>query len=180
MYLERPLTQRPRPTLRLNGRRFDVDYFGMDDGGEPDPDHARRFLFQLGAGYMIYLYVIQAGSTARLDLFQHSFWTKDCAVAEVEQEEHGPPTQVIAASMALPVLYGSVEVGAPARRFRIASLAFEAAPEQPQLMTFALEGTEGPAELRWRRGDGWSLRLTGEPVQVLGAREHLRFLDPLS
>lgn len=62
-YQERRL---PAPaTLTLDGVAYDVDAFGMDDGQSDDPTDAFRFLFQLGAGLMIYVYVIQAGGRGR-------------------------------------------------------------------------------------------------------------------
>ena len=82
--------------------------------------------------------------------------------------------------MALPVLFGSVEIGAPPARFRIASLHFDATTEDRQAVTFALDGVGGPAELRWLRGEGWSLQREGEASHPLDARGHLRFLEPLS
>jgi hypothetical protein len=164
-----------RGAFAIDGERYDLDRFGMDDGEPDDPTQAFRFLFQLGSGYMIYLYVIQAGAGGgEHGHFSHSFWLKDCAVAEVEMEEYGPPSQVSAPWCALPLNYVRVTVqgGAAARAFAIASQRFRAPGDGGLEMELALEHG---ATLRWTRARAWELDEPGAAPRRLGASERLRF-----
>ena len=166
-YHELPLS--PHPKITIDGTVYDVDYFGMDDSwnaGEP-AGSAFRFLFQLGSGYMIYLYVIQAAATAQPVWFFHTFWTKDCAVAEVEMEEHGAPSEVRADAMELPRLYGLVTI--TGELFQIVKQTFSAAPEQ----RMEIELDRG--RLVWTRSTSWSLVVGDAPPRALGAGDSLRF-----
>jgi len=164
MYEELCVT--PHPTLTIDGTAYDVDYFGMDDGRSEDPEDARRFLFQLGSGLMIYLYVVQAGSNQNPDHFFHTFWTKDCAVAEVDMEDHGPPSRVSGA-FTLPVVFPSLEVGGPGGvidRYAVTGLAFRAEPGaqgQELELSFALTGEGGAGRLVWSRPGGYRLETAG-------------------
>lgn len=145
-------------TIDLDGVTYDIDYVGMDDGRAPAPDAALRIIFQLGHGYMIHLYVVQAGATGRPQHFFHTFWLKDCAVAEVEMEEYGPPARVTAPPCALPPLFAAVEVeiegGDAPRHLAIAAARFEAPDADRLELRFALGG--GGA-LRWSRRQAWEL-----------------------
>jgi len=178
-----------RDALIIDGTAYDVDYVGMDDGlpspEDPEPasasepsrtnDAAFRFLFQLGHGYMIHLYVVQAGAAAApRDHFFHSFWLKDCAVAEVEMEEYGAPRTVTAPWLALPRLYERVTIhgdGGP-RVEPIAALRFRA----PDVDGLELELTlaAAAAHLRWTRARGWELEDHDAPPRPLHVRQ-LRF-----
>lgn len=140
-----------RPTLLLDGQEYDVDAFGMDDGGNEDPTAALRFLFQLGLGYMIHLYVIQAGFRADPAGFFHTTWLKDCAVAHVEMEETGAPSTVELDPTELPLVYRTVVVAA--QRHRLVRQVFRAHGGDLE-MRFELEGG---AVLLWSRARRWEL-----------------------
>src|SRR5688500_5425365 len=108
VYVERAVAK-PRPHVMIDGTEHDIDDVGQDDATEPH----FRFVFQLGIGYMIYLWVVGR----RPDGFFHSYWTKDCAVAEVDMEEHGAPSSVRLPHLVLPALFDGVIVdGAQQRR----------------------------------------------------------------
>ncbi|MCB1175512.1 MAG: hypothetical protein KDK39_18190 [Leptospiraceae bacterium] len=139
-------------------QHFDVDLFGMDDGYDPDPQAAFRLIFQLGAGYMIYLYVVQMSRPADRH-FYHSFWVKDCAVAEVEMEEFGPPDQVIGGPLELPLVYTRLQIltGARAVDYEIQRITFDARLESEQLRLTAVWYLDGHARLLWQNQQGWWL-----------------------
>lgn len=168
MYREAPL--RPQPTLVIDGSSYDVDYFGMDDGQSDEPTDARRFIFQLGQGLMIYLYVVQAGSVAQPGHFFHTFWTKDCAVAEVEMEDHGAPSRV-QGEFEVPVLFPLVQIDGGRSRYRVEGARFRATlSEQGQALelVFQLSGEGGTARLVWERGNGYRLERDGAEPRALG------------
>ncbi len=168
MYREAAL--RPQPTLVIDGSRYDVDYFGMDDGRSDEPTDARRFIFQLGQGLMIYLYVVQAGSVEKPGHFFHTFWTKDCAVAEVEMEDHGAPGRV-EGSFEVPVLFPLLQIDGGRSRYRVESARFRATPSdqaQGLELVFQLSGEGGPARLVWEREGGYRLEREGREPQPLG------------
>ena len=110
-----------KPELRIEPGHFlttvfQLDYFGLDDGAVTDPTASMRALFQLGSGYMIYLYVIGMRQPGEGPWF-HTFWVKDCVVAEVDMEEYGAPTLVTCETMELPGVYPAVSIaGAPPSR----------------------------------------------------------------
>jgi hypothetical protein len=173
-YRELPLGR--KGVLTIDGSDYDVDWFGMDDGQSEDPGDAFRFIFQLGSGFMIYLYVIQAGARGDHRHFFHSFWTKDCAVADVEMEEHGPPREVRCGPIELPLLYRRVTVGG--RAFGVVAQTFVTTLDERPLMTFELDGG---ARLSWDRRDGWCLAEPGAVTRPLAPDERLWFdLDPVS
>lgn len=149
-YRERSLPP-SRPTLCLDGDAYDVDRFGMDDGMSEDPTAALRFLFQLGLGWMIHLYVIQAGSRGDPAGFFHTTWLKDCVVAHVEMEETGAPFAVEMAVTELPLVYRAALVGG--QRHRLTRQTFGAHDGDLE-MRFELEGG---ALLRWTRARRWEL-----------------------
>jgi hypothetical protein len=174
----------PHPKIVISGESYDVDYFGMDDGRSPDPGDALRFMFQLGSGLMIYLYVIQAGGARDLDHFSHRFWLKDCAVADVDAEERGPPSAVEAPSIVLPRVYASITLARTdepgERTHAIASQTFRArkgsSGEQELEMLFVLGAEGAPAgRLLWSRAGAWAIELAGAPRRRLGRRDRLRF-----
>lgn len=140
-----------RPTLLLDGEAYDVDLFGMDDGRSEAPSAALRFLFQLGAGYMIHLYVIQAGWRGEPAGFFHTTWLKDCVVAHVEMEETGAPSTVEIAPTVLPLVYRAVVLGA--HRHRLVRQVFQADGTELE-MRFDLEAG---SVLRWTRARRWEL-----------------------
>ena len=166
-YRELPLPS-PHPKLRIDGVAYDVDYFGMDDGQSEEPLDALRFLFQLGLGYMIHLYVIQAGARGTPNVFFHTTWIKDCVVAEIEMEDTGAPSTVETPPMDLPLLYDAVVLGA--RTFRIVSQTFRAGAAE-LVMEFALVG----GTLRWTRERRWELEEAGSAL-ALSNEEWPRFL----
>lgn len=155
-YRERSLPP-SRPTLLLDGEAYDVDLFGMDDGCSEEADAALRFLFQLGSGYMIHLYVIQAGWRGEPAGFFHTTWLKDCVVAHVEMEETGAPSTVEIAPTVLPLVYQAVVLGA--QRYRLVRQVFEAHGAELE-MRFELEGG---SVLSWTHTRRWEL-----DGQVLG------------
>jgi hypothetical protein len=163
----RELALKTKATLRIDGDDYDVDYFGMDDGRSEDATDALRFLFQLGRGYMIHLYVIQAGARADPTWFFHTTWIKDCAVMEVEQEDTGAPSSVDSEVIFLPRLHGSVEVGP--RRYDILTQTFRASGESLE-MNFAFAG----GALRWTRANRWEL-VEGGSKRPLEASEWPQF-----
>jgi hypothetical protein len=159
----------PKPQLHVDGADYDVDFFGMDDGRDDAPDAAFRFLFQLGQGLMIYLYVVQAGGRQRPTHFFHTFWLKDCAVAEVDMEDRGPPTVVRLEPCALPLNYAQVTLGA--KTFTVRAQRFSAPSAAELRMDFELEGG---AQLRWTRAEAWSF-VDGATSRALAADEWPRF-----
>lgn len=160
-------------TLTLDGVGYDVDAFGMDDGQSDDPTDAFRFLFQLGAGLMIYVYVIQAGGAAGHGHFFHTLWLKDCAVAEVDVEDRGPPARVSAPPFALPVIYPTVTIAGSAGARSFAILAQRCAT--PTTLGVEIDFTFAGGHLRWSRAAAWQLALDGAPARALRADERLRF-----
>jgi hypothetical protein len=160
-----------RNRLVIDGDSFDIDWVGMDDGLDRDERTNFRFLFQLGSGYMIYLYVIGITRAGAGPWF-HTFWTKDCAVAEVEMVEHGPPDEVRCERFVLPRLHDTLVLEGPngARKFRIGVSTFDARVDrQTTRLEVRFELEDG--ELVWNT-DGW--RLGGRP---LGAGERVTFAD---
>lgn len=186
-YHERPL--KPRGRLHLDGDGFDIDSFGMDDGLDRDPDSTFRFLFQLGNGLMIYRYVLCAMQPGD-DRWMHTFWTKDCAVAYVEEEEHGPPDAVLAERVPLPPpfrrfrLEGNDPPGA--RDFTVTELTFDAAYRNNAgrflRIRFGLrDPAGGPATLTWSLADRWQLT-EGDPhglPRALTGAERVTFAEAL-
>src|SRR5687767_3872650 len=172
-YLEARI-EGPRPKITIDGEVYDVDYFGMDDGEGDDPGEAHRFIFQLGQGLVIYLYVIQNGSLDDHRHFFHTFWLKDAAAFEVEMEDRGPPRRVSCDPIALPLLYHRVTAGD--RDFAIVKQSFAtdftAGQDERSVMTFELEGG---SRLEWDRREGWRLAVDGGPPRPLEPRERLRF-----
>jgi hypothetical protein len=159
----------PKPSLHVDGDDYDVDYFGMDDGRATAPDASFRFIFQLGQGLMIYLYVVQAGGKRDPSHFFHTFWLKDCAVAEVDMEDRGPPSVVRLAPCALPLNYTQVTLGE--RTFAIRAQRFSAPSAAELCMELDLAGD---AQLRWRRADAWTL-VDGGASRPLSDDEWPRF-----
>ena len=72
----------------MAGPDYDVDYFGQDDGSSRDPNDSFRLIFQLGAGYFIYLYVVGMAQPDGLGRFT-TFWLKDIVAVDIEMEEYG-------------------------------------------------------------------------------------------
>jgi hypothetical protein len=159
-YRELPL--KTEATLCIDGDDYDIDYFGMDDGHSEEPGDALRFLFQLGRGYYIHLYVIQAGWRGDHRGFFHTTWLKDCAVMEVEMEDTGAPSRVESDVIFLPLLYSSVAI--EDRRYEILTQAFRAS-DGAIAMTFSFAG----GALRWTRERRWELALEGAPARALDA-----------
>jgi hypothetical protein len=169
--------------LTVDAEAYDVDLFGMDDGQNPDPDATFRFLFQLGQGFMIYRYVLCAMQPGDARWF-HTFWTKDCAVFEVDEEEHGPPARVRATGMKLPRLYETFRLaapGAPPRDFMVLSLTFEAdfdGDAGPLGVRFELaDPHDAPAALTWSVADRWQLE-EGGVRRALEPPERVTFVEP--
>lgn len=156
----RELRLQTEARLRLDDVDYDIDFFGMDDGQSEEPGDALRFLFQLGRGYYIHLYVIQAGWRGDHRGFFHTTWLKDCAVMEVEMEETGAPSRVESDVIFLPLLYAHVAVAE--RRYEILTQAFRAA-DGAIAMTFSFAG----GALRWTRERCWELSVDGESAQSL-------------
>lgn len=170
--------------LTVDALAYDVDLFGMDDGQNPDPDATFRFLFQLGQGYMIYRYVLCAMQPGDTRWF-HTFWTKDCAVFEVDEEEHGPPDRVRAVGVKLPRLYETFRLeapGAPPRDFTVRSLTFDAdfdGGAGPLGVRFELaDAHDAPAALTWSVADRWQLE-AGGARRALVAPERVTFVEPV-
>jgi hypothetical protein len=147
VYVERAL-QSPKAHVMIDGTEHDIDHVGQDDATEP----VFRFVFQLGIGYMIYLWVVGR----RPDGFFHSYWTKDCAVAEVDMEEHGPPARVLLAPLALPALYAGVTI--EGRQRPIEGVTFEA----------DIGGTTKRLEARWALAGGRALTWDGDAWRLDG------------
>lgn len=172
-YHERVL--KPHGRLNLDGDGFDIDAFGMDDGLDRDPDATFRFLFQLGNGLMIDRYVLCAMQPGD-DRWMHTFWTKDCAVAYVEEEEHGPPAAVFATEVRLPSPFGRFRLERTAlgehRDFTVSGVTFDAAHLQnagPLEVRFELrDPSDLPATLIWSLADRWQLTERGarRPLQA--------------
>ena len=156
----------------------------MDDGRDDAPDAAFRFVFQLGAELMIYLYVIQAGRRGEPRGFFHTCWIKDGVATWVELEDLGPPRVVEASMIALPLLYQEVEVcGRADQRFGLRAQTFSAQPDErgaPELtMRFELaEARGGVGWLTWARTRGWELSVADAPTRPLGPDEWLEFSPP--
>ena len=162
-YRELPLPG-PRPELVVSGSRYDLDAFGMDDARSDDPDDAFRFIFELGAGLTIWVYVIQAGGRRDSHHFAHTLWLEDCAAAHVEPENRGPPASVEAAQLSLPLVYETVTVGG--RTLSIVSQTFDAAldptGEQRLRMEIAVRDADGAAGLlSWDRSAAWEIEVPG-------------------
>jgi hypothetical protein len=161
--------------------RFDLDYFGLDDGHERSPDPSFRAIFQLGSGYMIYLYVIGLRQPGQSPWF-HTFWIKDCAVAAVGEEELGAPSKVECAERELPLLYTHLVLEdrvSAIRTHRVGSIDFRAwqeGGEQALELRFTLIDDQGGSsgELTWRNGAGWTLA-EGESRRALRAGERVTF-----
>ena len=170
-YEERAVPGPAKQTIAIDGKVYDLDRFGMDDGKSDEPDEAFRFLFQLGYVYLIHLYVIQAGgqAAARRGAFFHTFWLRDCAVYEVEPEEYGPPKEVHCGPLELPLVYSTVAIGD--RTFELLSLRFAAPSAQELKMTFELSGG---CRLWWTRARAWELEEAGTR-RPLAATERLAF-----
>ena len=141
-YRERPVKASP-PQLTIDERTFDLDAFGMDEGGSPDPQAALRFLFQLGYACMTYLYVIQAGGRKANAHFSHTLWIRDCAVAEVEMEDQGAPSHVTIPRISLPLNYTEVTIvdagGKAGRAFAIREQICSSTSAEDLTMEFRLE-----------------------------------------
>lgn len=174
---------RTKGALTLDAEAYDIDSFGMDDGQNQDPDATFRFLCQLGQGFMIYRYVLCAMQPGDPRWF-HTFWTKDCAVAEVDEEEHGPPDRVQAVGVKLPLLYETFRLtspDAPPRDFRVRSLTFDADFERgsgPLGVRFELaDANDAPAALSWSVADRWQLT-EGGARRALEAPERVTFVEP--
>jgi hypothetical protein len=173
---------RPRPTIDIDAMRYDIDYFGMDDGRNQEPDAAFRFIFQLGYELMIHLYVIQAGGASDVAHFAHTFWLKDCAVAHVDMEDLGPPKAVQAAAVALPLVYDSVLLSSAQeeRVFAVHAQTFHARlaadGEQELEMIFDLHrGDARAGRLRWSRRRAWEIERQDGSARVLEQGEWVRF-----
>lgn len=174
-------------SLLIDGEGYDVDYFGMDDGHSADPTDAFRFIFQLGQGFMIHLYVIQAASVGRPRHFYHTFWLKDCAVAYVDEEDRGPPGRVESPPLDLPLLYKTVtlrsSLAAAERTFTLVAQTFEARYEAGREEHLSMEFTlldpnTGEARLVWTRADGFCLYEPHAHPRPLGADDRLLFNPP--
>ncbi len=135
--------------MTIDGRLYAVDFFGMDDGHLKRPDGAFRFIFQLGTGAEMYLYVIQAGMLGSSRHFFHTFWFKGMVAVDMEMEEWGAPGTVACAPLDLPLLYESVVVGDDS--FVLEKQTFCAVGEE-LTMRFELQGRE---PLVWTRSTGW-------------------------
>ena len=181
-YAERTLGSRPRPALTIGGAAYDVDHVGMDDGREEGA--SIRFLLQLGRGLMIHRWVVVARQPGAAGWFD-SFWTVDCAAAEVEEEEHGPVSRARCAPFVLPPLHGAFvleRAGGPARRFRLLGGTFEADVEPGARRVEVRFTLEGDVELVWSAGPDASAtwRLTeGGATRAPEADERVTFVDPL-
>jgi hypothetical protein len=180
-------TRQPRPSISLWGHcdspEFAVDYFGMDDGTERDPDTNFRFLFQLGQGLYIYLYVIVL-RPPESPLQFHTFWRKDCAVVEVEQEELGAPSRVEAHNLELPVVFRQCVLhlhDRPTRTFEVRHVRFSATcrPALALWFSFSLGEPEAQAaiEFVWESSLGWYLRQDDRVVR-LEERDRFVFQSP--
>jgi hypothetical protein len=173
-YHEVALSERPKQTLIIKpgdtGTTFDLDYFGHDDGAARDKNF--RLIFQLGSGFMIYLYVVGFPLDEPLKYF-HTFWIKDCAVAEVEMEELGAPEFVSCHLRPLPVVYKHLsltDAQENTRKFVVDSCAFEARAEPLFLqMRWALYSlSDGKlAALLWNNKDGFLLERNGKTRKLL-------------
>lgn len=165
-YVERSLKP-ARHALQLgllgpaDAEAYDVDFVGMDDGLDRRPDATFRVVLQLGQGYMIYLYVVAAVQPDSPHSWFHSFWTKDCAVAHVDMEEHGPPRHVRCAPLVLPRLHDTFVLEAPSgeRRYSIGEVSFSAHVDDGAAgleVRFELTDEQArPCELSWSSVAGW-------------------------
>ena len=186
-YVEKSVSDaRDRMRIDVEGcpiDRFDVDLFGLDDGHDEGEALSFRALFQLGAGYMIYLYVIGLRQPGQTPWF-HTFWIKDCAVAEVEMEELGAPRAVECADLVLPPIYRRVVVASPSgeRSFAVVGATFCATWPGALALSFGL-ATDGNAghdcngALCWRSDAGWWLYEEGGEPRQLALGERITFHD---
>lgn len=145
---------------------FDLDLFGHDNGSKRDDNF--RLIFQLGAGYMMYLYVVGFSPNEPLHYF-HTFWIKGAVAVEVEMVEYGAPSFVSAAFRSLPVIYKRLELrdsNGSRQQFTVDSCSFEAKSESALFlqMRWALNSLDDgkPADLLWNNKDGLVLQSNGQ------------------
>lgn len=166
-YVERSLKPPRRSALHLGmigvTDAYDIDSVGMDDGLDRRPEATFRVLFQLGQGYMIYLWVVAAVQPGAPYTWFHSFWTKDCAVYEVDREEHGPPRRVRCEPFVLPRIYETFVLEAPGgeRAYRLGDVTFFAHLDEGvgrlELRLDLTDQAGRPCELTWSNAAGWRL-----------------------
>jgi hypothetical protein len=181
-YVERALKP-SKHTIHISmglDEAYDVDYFGMDDGLDRRPEATFRFLLQLGQGYMIYLYVVAAAQPGAERAWFHTFWTKDCAVAHVDMEEHGAPSRVRCGQFVTPRLYETfvLEAASGERAYRLGDTSFFAHVDEGEErieVRLALTDAEGrPGELAWSAAAGWRLH-EDRDWRALAAGERVTF-----
>lgn len=148
IYVELALPS-PKPHIAIDLTEYDIDHVGQDDGTAP----YFRFVLQLGLGYMIYLWVV--GRRPDCGFF-HSFWTKDCAVAHVDMEEHGPPALVKLPPLPLPALHGFVTIEGVQRAIERATLAAD------------IDLDARRVEARWTLADDHALTWDGDAWRLDG------------
>jgi hypothetical protein len=186
-YHELRLQDEPKLTLDIKpghiNTSFDIDYFGQDDGTNPDPDASFRLIFQLGAGYMIYLYVIGMSKPGELSFF-HTFWIKGCVAVEVEREEMGAPLSIDGGPHPLPVIYQRVSLFdsmAREEQYEVDTCRFEA-KSKPKLSLqmfwnlYSLK-TRKLATLLWTNAEGWGFTSQGK-FHLLAKGDQVLFHAP--
>lgn len=146
----------PFPTVSLDDTVYEIDAFGMDDRRGAAPDEAYRFLFQLGIGTDIFVWVVQAGAPGDADHVAQLLQLADSAVAEIEPQDLAPPERVRVAAK-LPSPFSAVHLTGPggAARGAITQARIDAVPGGPIQLSFVASGAVKGA--RWRWGSGWSV-----------------------
>lgn len=175
------MTNSPKASLQITPGHhslitsFDVDYYGQDDGLSTKPEAAFRFLFQLGSGLMIYLYVIGVAQPGPLEYF-HTFWIKDCAAVEIDMEELGAPDTVSGGPFALPIIYPIFVLRTPEREetFVVERYAFEARTSSDKKVFLQMHWGLDGADLYWNNLVGWHLK-RGNQEQILQAGDRVSF-----
>ena len=192
-YFETSMPGASKQHLRIEpghlSQDFEIDLFGMDDGRDPNPGHAFRLIFQLGSGYMIYLYVVQMSRPGDQHFFQN-FWIKDCAVVEVDMEELGAPHRVVGGPMDLPRLFQAVRIGLRDPGFAFADFlieasVFEARSDEAGVLLEICWNLEQGQSLRWSNREQWILRVRDPDrpgllfARQLEAGELIEFIQPV-
>ena len=132
---------------------------------------------------MIYLYVIGMSKPGELHFF-HTFWIKDCAVAEVDMEELGAPFSVEGGPYPLPVVYQRVslfEANTQEEQYAVDTCRFEAR-SKPRLslqMFWNICSLQNGwlATLLWTNTEGWGITSQGK-FHLLQKGDKVLFHEP--
>jgi hypothetical protein len=147
----------PFPTITLDDTVYEIDAFGMDDRRDAAPDEAYRFLFQLGIGTDIFVYVIQAGAPGDDVHVAHDLELVDSAVAEIEPESRPTPERVrVSAKLPNPFKTARLAGVGADRSATITAVRVDAIPGGPVQFSFSTAGAFKGA--RWRWGEGWTVQ----------------------